>query len=67
MQWVYLRHLIDIKEGCVTNSDDSRSGWLSTSRYNEMVFKVRKILRSDRQIRELSSECYISYRSYRFI
>lgn len=52
-------------EGREDINDDSRAGRPSTSRNVEMVAKVRKIIRSDRRmtIRELSSECNISFGS----
>ncbi|CAI6344606.1 unnamed protein product [Macrosiphum euphorbiae] len=52
-------------EGREDINDDSRAGRPSTSRNVEMVAKVRKIIRSDRRmtIRELSTECNISFGS----
>ena len=52
-------------EGREDINDDSRAGRPSTSRNVEMVAKIRKIIRSDRRmtIRELSSECNISFGS----
>ena len=50
------------KEGRTSVESDPRSGRLSTSRNEEMIAKVRKIVRSNRRltVREIADDCGIS-------